>query len=203
MRHTLHYPAAALVVTLGIACAAEASDVIRVEEDWELIVRQPKADNGAPQITCSISTESVQASLALNHKTLPVFAPGGLQLQVWVGEQAVSHATSSASGVLRYPNETIRWTTKMSLLEGGLLFEVTNGNSSSFGEFGGEGDLRTSLSCSGASLVGYSPNNSQAKSSVHYAANRVETLVLKEVRYYSSAGLVFRDTTDRFVVRHD
>jgi hypothetical protein len=201
------YLAAALMVTLGIACAAEAADVIRVEEDWELVVRDPDVNNSAPQVICMMApvanTESVHIALVLNHKTLPGYAPGGIQLQVWNGEQPCGHLNSTAYGVLRNPNETIRWTTRMSLQEGALLFEVTNGSSTSWGAFGGDGELRASLPCSISSLSAYSPNTSRTESSVRYAANRVGILALKEVRYYSSAGLVHRDTIDRVVFQHD
>jgi hypothetical protein len=58
-----------------------AADVVRVEEDWELVLAEPIATGAAPQITCSFSpvteSEAVCAKLTLNHRTLPEAGAGG------------------------------------------------------------------------------------------------------------------------------
>jgi len=199
--------AVALMLTLGVGGAAEVTEVIRVEEDWELVVRDPDAGNSAPQLTCVMApvgnTDSLHIALELNHKTLPSYDPGGIQLQVWNGKYLLGNPNSPVAGVLHNSNETVRWTTKMSLQSDGLLFEVTDGSSISWGAFGGQGYLKAAVSCSVSSLSGYSPETSRANSGIGYAANRVESLVLKEVRYYSSQGLVHRDTTSRVVYQCD
>jgi hypothetical protein len=194
--------AVALMVVMGIGSVAQA-EMICVEEDWKLIVKDADPDNSAPQLTCVIAplggTNSLHIQLELNHQTQPFFAPGGLQLQVWNGKQAIVTRNSPFAGVLSLANETIRWTTKVSLQDNGMLFEVVNGSSTSWGAFGGQGYLKTAVSSATHSLAEYSPETSRAKSGIGFAANRVQSLVLQEVRYYSSEGLILRDTTRRVV----
>jgi len=202
-RQFSRFVTAALVVTLTGAFAAEAAEIVRVEEDWELVVSEPDPDNNAPQVTCVMSpaatTDSLHMALEINHKTMPDYEPGGVQLQVWNGETPVTSKNSPIQGVLQSAAETVRWTTKMSLADGLLTFEITDGSSTSWGAFGGQGYLKASVPTSATSLLTYSPESSRSKSGVGFAANRVETLVIKEVRYYSSLGLVHKDTTQRVV----
>ena len=59
--------------------------------------------------------------------------------------------------------------------------------------------MKISQTTSLSSLNAYRPEVSVANSGVGFAANRVERLVLKEVRYYSAQGLLSRDTSERVV----
>lgn len=184
------------------AQAQTSSAVTRVEEDWELVISEPAPDSDAPQVTCVISpysgATSVHCTLEINHRTLPTYASGGLQLQAWYYETFLTR-NSAEQGVLSTDGEVITWTTKMELDNGRLDFEV-NGNSTTWGQFGVGGDLRLSLSTNLSSLAGYSPETSVDQSGIGYAANRVGSLVLKEVRYYNAANeLLSTDTTDRAV----
>jgi len=194
--------AAVCLFALPVSAQTDTT-VVKVEEDWELVIGEPSPDSDAPQVTCVISpyegAQSVHAAFELNHRSLPSFVAGGMQLQAWNYENFITR-DSAATGALSTSGETITWTMKMKLLEGNLYFYVRNGNSTTWGQFGGWGDLTLSIPWSLSSLAGYSPETSVEQSGVGYASNRVSRLVLKEVRYYNAANeLVAQDTTQRVV----
>lgn len=190
-----------VVLTSGWNTAQAQLDITKVEEDWELVIGQPDPDLTAPQITCVISpythTDCFHAALELNCRTLPNFAAGGLQLQAWQCEEPIGYSTHSSSGVLSTANETINWTQRMRLNEGALWFEVDNFTSTTWGNFSNQGQLKVSVPFSGTNLHSYRPSTSVSRSGIGYASNRVSSLKLKAVRYYSSAGLVFVDNNVR------
>jgi hypothetical protein len=192
-----------LLAWAGTAWAQSPPDIVRVEEDWELVLGTPDADTDAPQVTCAVSPlgnlESWHAALELNQQSLPTFAPGGVQLQIWEGEVPLSDRRFPNGAVLAQPGETVHWTQSMQLSEGNLTFEVINGSSTTWGPFGGQGYLKASVATTLSSLNGYSPAVSVENSRVGYAANRVQSLVLKRVRYYTSTGQQIEDTTPRVV----
>jgi hypothetical protein len=185
--------------------AAQAPTIVRVEEDWELVVGIPDPDRDAPQITTVISPQGdcsgVYAAVDVNHQSLPEFSPGGLQLQIWRNGSAIAERRFPNASVLSQAGETIRWTQAMELTGGVLTFEVVHGSSTTWGNFGGEGYLRAHVSTSLGSLNGYSPNVSVENSGVSYADNRVTSLTIKRVRYYTSSGQVVTDETERVIHR--
>jgi hypothetical protein len=196
-----------LLAWASMAWAQAGPTIVRVEEDWELVVGTPDPDTDAPQVTCAISPtgnlEGWHAALELNQQGLPVYAAGGLQLQVWEGDVAVSDRRFPNGAVLATPGEVIQWTQSMQLDGGNLTFEVITGSSTTWGAFGGQGYLKASLASTLGNLNAYSPAVSAANSGVSYAANRVQSLVLKRVRYYTSTGEQIEDTTARVVHSQD
>jgi len=101
--------------------------------------------------------------------------------------------------VMSLSGETVRWTQVMELREGMLTFEVTDGTSSSWGSFGGQGYLKASVATPLSDLNGYDPAVSVANSGVSYGGNRVESLTLKAVRLFTATGEELADTTPRVV----
>src|SRR5262249_42127181 len=109
-----------LMLLMGFRAApAQDQAVTRVEEDWELVVGQPDADNTAPQVTCVISPQGdlggLYVSVELNHKTQPDFSSGGVHLQAWNGEQYLATRDAQHGGRLNESGETVTWTQSMSL----------------------------------------------------------------------------------------
>ena len=193
-----------LAICLGTAAAVDGqTSVVRVEEDWELVIDQPDPNSDAPQITCVISprghADGLHAAFELNHQTQPDYVPGGLQLQLWAGEWPLAGRKFPRDELLGNANETIRWTQQMRIDDGVLTFEITGGTSTTWGAFGGQGYLRFAVVTSLDDLNTYSPTVSVGKSGIGYAGNRVTKLVLKEVRLYSAAGLISQDTTEKVV----
>ncbi len=195
---------AALVSAATIqAAVADAPDVTRVEEDWELVIGVPSPNSDAPQATCLISpvenADSVYATFTVNHHDVPSFVAGGLQLQVWNGKNLLTSKRFAEQAVLVTPGETIRWTQAVSLVDDKLVFETIHGSSTTWGNFGGGDSLKVAVPTQLQNLNHYDPRVSVAESSVSYAANRVQSLVLKRVRTYGASGLIAEDNTPRVV----
>jgi hypothetical protein len=189
------------VLLWATAATAEEPEIVGVEEDWELVLATPDPDSTAPQIICSMSpfanVQSLHCTLELNHQTVPYFTPGGLQFEVWNGEALVTERRAPTQSVLCQAGEVIRWTQKMQLSEGVLSFEITDGSSTTWGSFGGQGYLKAEVPVAMANLNNYSPTVSVENSGISYAANRVQSLVLQRVRVITSEGEVLEDATPR------
>ena len=140
-----------------------ASNIVRVEEDWSLNVSSPEQGTVAPQLTTVISpqadTNSLYAVFAINHRALPDFSGGGLQLQLWRNDTAESYTNFHNDAMLNYreAQETVSWTQAVKSNDGVLTFEILNGSSQTWGQFGGGDDLRISVPTSLTDLNGYSP----------------------------------------------
>ena len=178
-----------------------APTIVSVEEDWELVVRMPDSNSVAPQVTCFLSpTSSFDAlfgAFDLNHRSVPDFQAGGLQVQLWNGDYSVDARMADDDSTMSSNAETVSWTQKMSLVNGQLVFEIVNGSSTTWGAFGGPGELQAATTSRLANLNGYDSTFSTDNSGVGYAANRVHSLVLKRVRLITDSGDVLEDTTSR------
>ena len=203
---------AILLACTGVAWAQSEPTVMHVEEDWELVIGEPDPNTASPQILCVISpvghVESLHSSLQLNHHNtfeldengFPIFEAGGMQFEVWEGETPLRERKFPITAVLATPGEVVTWTQSMDLESGKLTFEIKNGSSSAWGNFGGEGYLKPyPVNTTLTNLNGYDPAVSVQNSGVSYAANRVQSLILKRVRYYTSTGEVVEDTAARVV----
>ena len=94
--------------------------------------------------------------------------------------------------------EVVTWTQAMSYEDGILSFEITNGHSATWGNFGGEGYLKSAAQETEiTTLSQYSPATSVSNSGVGFAGNRVASLVLKRARLIMSDGTVLEDNTAR------
>jgi len=197
------------LASLGLAATATAqgpsSAVFSVQEDWELVVGDPDPLSNAPQVTCVISpvgnVDSLHAAFELNHQTEPAYEAGGLQLQVWEGEEHLNTKWFPEHNQLATSDEVVQWTQQLVLAGGELTFEVTSGESTTWGSFGGK--LRTTVGSTLANLNDYDPEVSVANSGVGFAGNRVVSLVLKRVRWYAADGTILvEDNTLRVVHQH-
>lgn len=197
------FAAGAILTALATTAWADGPSITRVEEDWEMVVGEPSPNSDAPQVTCAFSPfadmDSFNATFVVNHHESPAFAAGGLQLQLWEGETPLAGQRAPNQALLATPGETIRWTQVMQITPQGMDFEVVNGSSATWGEFGGEGTLKLAVAAPIPNLNGYSPENSVRHSGVSYAGNRVQSLVLKKVRLYTEQGLLAEDAKPRLV----
>lgn len=192
-----------LILAAGTCLAEPAVEIVRVEEDWELVIDSPDPDSTAPQVVCVTSplpgVDGLYLAFEINHQSLPDFTPGGLQLQVWSGETAVTQRKFPNAEVAATQQETVRWTQSMEVQGDNLVFDVIDGSSTTWGNFGGQGYLHVGVGSPVANLNGYDPTVSVNNSGIGYAANRVSSLVLKAVRYRISTGEVYEDLTQRVV----
>lgn len=192
-----------VILVIGVPLAADAPpDVMRVEEDWEVVLNEPSEDIDAPQFHTIIGPHSNPDSLYLqvcwNYRDQPTFAAGGMQMVAWFVDSCVGRKTCRANR-LSTVAETITWTSAMATNGSVLSFEIVNGLSTSWGTFGGsESSLSGDVQL--ANLNGYSTGFSVDNSWISYGANRVNMLKITEVRRYDREGrLISRDTTPRIV----
>jgi len=196
--------AAAVLAAMGWWAWANTTPIVRVEEDWELVIGEPSPTTASPQVTCLISpfgtVDYHYATFVVNHCENPDFLEGGLQLQAWNGDTLLAGKRAPTQALLATPGEIIRWTQAMEKKPEGLLYEVLNGSSTTWGSFGGNGTLKIIVAADLAEdLSGYRPEVSAAHSGVSFGGNRVQSLVLKCVRYYTAEGLLAEDNNPRVV----
>ena len=196
----------AVSVSLIATSPALADDpvIIKVEEDWRVEIGTPSPDDHAPQIVTVLSPvgnlDHEYSVFELNHRTYPDYQAGGMQLQRWWCEWLSTtriwhHNTQN----LNINDEVITYTSRMSLEDGDLLFQIRNGVSQSWPDFGTHWHLKTRHLTTLGDLDDYSPDVSATNSRVAFAKHRVRKLVLVQVRYYSQAGLETTDVTPRIV----
>lgn len=197
---------AAVLLVLGAlpGSITRADDpIVRVEEDWEIKVKLPDNDVTAPQIITSFSPlenlAGIHATFEINHIASVDFASGGLHLSTWCGEThlAVIHAGNFAS--MLTDGEIVRWTQALEVKDDQLIVEIRNGTSATWGTFGTEGTLRLSLSTTLQNLSAYRPIVSTANAEVSYAANRVQSLLMRNVRYIHASGDVTSENPQKYV----
>jgi hypothetical protein len=179
--------------------------VSRVEEDWQLVLNEPGTEVNSPQFHTVMSPRchllGPYAQVSWNYRELDDFAPGGLQVQAWDEEDSLAFVDAGVD-TLSTDAETVTWTQRLHCHAGVLEFRVLNGHSSSWGDFGGDA-MTVRLDREVPNLNQYSADVSRANSWITYGENRVDSLVIREVRRYKADGtLVARDTTPVVVYRY-
>jgi len=171
----------------------DSNRVISVEEHWELQLGQPDTDRSAPQTTMVMSPNgNVDGShflFTLSHADAPDYRPGGMQVQLWDGEDLVDEHQWHSSTAFEHDSETVHWVQKLSLHDDTLTFSVENGESETWGQFGGE-ELSVSTPTTLNWLNHYRPSVSLSESQVNYAENRVGSLTLTKLVWVTEDGQV-------------
>jgi hypothetical protein len=200
---------AALSAAVHCACstvepsATTTVDVVRVDEDWELVVTEPDPNLAAPQIQTVMSPfqslSGFYICFLVNHRNNPESAVGGLEVQFWYGDYQLG-ARRLEREELQISNETVSWTQRLMIKNVDsnpyICFRVVDGQSQSWGGFGGSEPLHMNLDTSHTNLSNYSSSFSIANSGVFFSSNRVARLVLKAVRGYDESGnLLFEEST--------
>jgi hypothetical protein len=185
---------------LGVTVPAAAQQVVRVEEDWELVLGEPDPVIVGPQVTTTMSPtgnlDGVYFTFEINYRSLPWWTPGGLTIHQWSGEARVQSFDRSDRSVMQTSGETVSWTQILSVDGTNLTFQVKNGSSTTWGPFGYSNMFKLRTAFSG-DLSGYSPDLSVAQSGAAFAGNRVQLLRIKEVRLTLSSGQTLTDSTPR------
>jgi hypothetical protein len=139
-------------------------------------------------------------ALDLNYRDVQSFQPGGLQVNVYSNGSALATSTQG-SAICSTSNETISWTQRMSLSSGNqFTYSIVNGQSTTWGQFGTSNGLSAvNFTATCSSLGAYSPDVSVAKFGAGWQSNRVTSMTLVCVRYYSGGQLVSTDNNSRSV----
>jgi hypothetical protein len=175
--------------------------VVRIEQDWELIVNEPDDDTASPQVATQMNLDASGESFAIfaiNFQQVPSFWPGGMEIQLWDGEEVID-VDAFAAYELSQINESIRWTQVLEIKDGKIRFYVKDGNSESFGSFGGTSfavDRPTNL----ANLDQFQVEDTLKNSGVLLGANRVNRLVLKETRFFDDQNQSKKDDVEKVLV---
>jgi hypothetical protein len=165
--------------------------VVAVEEHWEMVVAEADPAISAPQVTMVMSPNGSLAGdhflFLLNHETAPDYHAGGMQVQHWYGDTMDDYDHSCEYGTLSYSAEVIRWVQRIATVGGALHFDIENGSSTTWGSFSG-GPVDLSVGSSITNLNQYSPAISLTESQVNHAENRVTSLTLKKIRWWTDDG---------------
>jgi hypothetical protein len=200
----------ALGISLGMAPPPNSSPPDRIEEDWQVVVASPDSNAIGPQITTCVSPSSDPSAafltFYLNYRDYPDWRPGGLQVKAYdavtdpSSSPAVLGSDTQGNEICDTAGETITWTQRISLSGGAINYNIINGQSTTWGQFGqGQGSLGVSFNSSLGDLSAYSPDYSVSKSGVSWQSNRVTSMTLLQVRYYSGGQLIWTDSSPRTV----
>jgi hypothetical protein len=181
-------------VVFGLSVSGQTTppaQIIRVEEDWELVVETPDPLTDAPQVSTWMFPSNDQSDghfgVDLNHAQRPDYEGGGLQTKSYLGEALVDDKLENPGSNLNSNGESVRWTQLIAIVGNELVFAVKNGQSSSWGSFGGP-STAVKLSSNLSNLNDYSPSRSIQSSGIGFAANRVGSLKLVRIRAFLSNG---------------
>jgi hypothetical protein len=147
--HRRLVPLFALALIASWCGPVYAIDVVAVEEHWELTVGEPDASLSGPQVCMVMSPTGDLSSdyfmFTINHRSHPEYTPGGMQVQQWNGDSLVDSREGFSEGALHHNDEVVRWVQRTEINGGSLTFEVRNGESVSWGEFGDEAHLKFTI----------------------------------------------------------
>jgi hypothetical protein len=187
-------PLVALAMVAWLSTTGYALEIVSIEEHWELNIGEPDAASSSPQVSMVMSpTGHLEGSFfvfTLNHQSAPEWTPGGMQVQFWNGEEILDSQVGPHEEPLHHGDEVVTWVQRTSVEDGELTFEITSGQSESWGEFGG-GDLKFTVETELANLNGYRPAVSLEESGVAFAGNRVRSLTLRKLRWTDADGHVY------------
>lgn len=171
---------------------AQAGDVVQVVQEWTLKVAEPDVNSSGPQVAIVVSptgdVRGIHAVFEINHRNLPSFSAGGLQFQLWNGDGDINHHNAGDSSLFATAEEVVTFKVRLYLSGGNLVIEVIDGNSSTWGSFGGTGTLKFVVQTDLTNLNGYNTDVTVANSGVAFAGHRVCCLKLNRVRKYDSNG---------------
>lgn len=186
-----------LALLLAAFCTTAPADshVVKVEETWQLSVGEPNDSRNAPQITMVMSPfsdlESDYFIFELNHRTKPSYVAGGMQVQRWFNGQHYCTHNNWKSGTMNSTGETAVWTQELTIDEGKVTFQIRNGQSLTWGQFGGQGHLKSTATTGLPNLNSYRADISINESGIGYAGNRVSSLILQRIKWTMSDGQTY------------
>src|SRR4051812_8248620 len=194
----------ALAFLASSARAQTSTPPDQIQEDWQIVIGVPDPTGAGPQMSTGLSPVNDGSTPSfvfdLNYMDSPTFTAGGMQVQVWNGDQMLSSSTKGTAQCST-TGETITWTQTMKLSSGTISFAIDSGKSTTWGKFGQGNQLNvtSSFTTSLTSLSLYSPTTTVNNSGVGWEPNRVTSMKLLQVRYYAGGKLLSTDSTVRTI----
>ncbi len=167
-------------------------DMVRIEEDWELYVDGPNAGRSVPQVRIEMApsiSSPFRAVFLLNHRESPDSALGGLEVQLWEGQTLRADKTYGTAS-LATAGEKVAWTQYLERKDNSLKFGLASGSSVTWGDLSLP-QLHVNTGDTTLFFPLYTHTHSVQNSSIHYGANRLDTLKLVRVRYITDKDKVF------------
>lgn len=195
----------ASLVVLGLLPlgAARGQDIVRVEEDWELVVGDPDVNSCGPQVVTTMSPgwdiSGTYFTMEINHRSAPYWQPGGISIHRWNGEWRMASFDRSDRTIMNTDGEVVSWTQALYFEDGKLTYKIYNGTSTTWGPFGYSGWVKLQCAWDDDHLNYYTPAVSVAESGAAYAGNRIHTLKIKQIRLTLENGQTLTDNTERIV----
>ena len=178
-------------------------NIVRVEEDWEVVLDEPSGNKSCPEFHTTMSPDSNKNGYYVrttwNYREFPDPQPGGIQIQIWNGDTNRAHQNVSDISLSNSVGSAT-WTQIMLTDGSRLMYGFKTGYSETWGDFGSSG-ARVQASLTIPHFNQYSPQYSIDNSWVTYGGNRVKALRLKEVRCYNARGTLVSSkvlTTDAY-----
>jgi len=187
------------------ALAQTSPTLVRVEEDWILLVDEPDSPLASPQILNVISPnqnlDGIFGLVQLNHRSDPSFYAGGQQVQAWIGPSLVGYASGTKTAVLYRTADQITYTVSMERVSTGIRFQLKNGRSRTWGRFAWT-PVSVTVPTTDKDLSAYTPEFSAANTTVVLGAHRITSFYINTTRRIYNDGSTVTDTTDRFTHRY-
>ncbi|HEY1376343.1 MAG TPA: hypothetical protein VGF55_06090 [Gemmataceae bacterium] len=183
--------AAVVLMTPPTGQARSGGPIVRIEQDWQLIVGSPDPNLCSPQLFIMLYPESggsYSCQFLINYNDQPKFSAGGVQIQVWQDGTVLDGADNSPNqAILQNDGETVTFTLVMEIKNGKLTFSAQNVSSPSFGDIS---HLTTSVTYGPTDFSKYQTSDSVANSGILFGSNRVTSLTLQQVRKIDQSGNV-------------
>ncbi len=185
----------------------ETKRLIRIEEDWVVLIENPDARIASPQILLCLSPDGSFTSdyglIELNHASQPNWLPGGVQLQGWMGNTNMALFNSPQTDVLERGYDRLVITLAMEVTPDGFTeFSIKNGKSRTWGKFASDGHAKVRVPTHRTDLSAYTREHSVANTHVTHGAHRVRIMYQRRVRYYWDDGTETVDGSYRVLHRY-
>lgn len=183
------------VCSTGIQAGdAAAADIYRVEEDWEMVVNEPDSSIHSPQVTLFLAPTQANPDryfqLQLNHAVEHEFSGGGFHVAAMEGSEHLACFRSSTYQPLVSSAQTVRWTSVMAVNGESLSYFIKDGYCADWGAFGGPSTAVGMAAQGQLHFNSYDPSRSLEMIDIGFGGNRIQSLVLKNVRLYRTDGTV-------------
>ena len=182
----------ALVLAALPACMADDSTIYKIEEDWEMVIKEPDSITISPQVTFftypSVNLDQLYFQLQMNYAADEGFSGGGFHVAAIQDEEILDEERSDTRLTLATDGDLIRWTSVMAVIQNKVLFAVRDGHGQEWGSFGGPDYLVKITPSPVADLSEYHPEKSLDSVDIGFGANRVDSVTLRKCEFSIPMG---------------